>query len=56
MKKAILMSLSFLLFNHCFLSAQQNVSNINDNKIGITFSSFGENDIFRFEELVGAAS
>ena len=55
-KRTILITLVLLMINQYFLNAQEKVSPINSNKIGITFSSFGENDIFRFEELVGAAS
>lgn len=56
MKRPLLITLSFLLMNKYFINAQESVSRIRDNKIGITFSSFGNNDVFRSHELVGAAS
>lgn len=45
---------SLLIIQHC-LSAQENVTEIKNGKIGITFSSFGENDVFRFAALDGDA-
>ncbi len=45
-----------MLINESYLIAQEQDSMLNTNKIGITFSSFGENDVFRFDELDGAAS
>ncbi|MBN1186662.1 MAG: hypothetical protein JXB49_30575 [Bacteroidales bacterium] len=56
MKKTIFTILSFLLINLHFINAQENVTKTKKGKIGITFSSFGENDVFRFDELDGAAS
>jgi hypothetical protein len=57
MKRNFLILLSFILVNQSFfLNAQENVPKIKNGKIGITFSSFGENYVFRFEELTGAAS
>ena len=52
MKKAIFIIFSFLLINLHFQNAQENVTKFNIGKIGITFSSFGENDVFRYDELV----
>lgn len=45
-----------MIFNQSFLVAQENETKLSTNKIGITFSSFGGNDVFRSDELVGAAS
>lgn len=56
MKKTILTLLSFFLIYTNFLVAQENGSIIKNGKIGITFSSFGVNDVFMFEQLDGAAS
>lgn len=56
MKKTSFIILTVLLINQRFLIAQESVTKINSNKIGITYSSFGENDVFRFEEPDGAAS
>lgn len=43
-------SLSFLA------NAQENAGNFRQNRIGITFSSFGTADVITFEKLMGAAS
>jgi hypothetical protein len=56
MNKTHFIILSLLLFNLHFLNAQENDTKTKNGKIGITFSSFGENDVFRFDELDGAAS
>lgn len=56
MKKQIFTILASLLICLHFLSAQENNIKFKNGKIGITFSSFGKNDVFRFQELVGAAS
>lgn len=56
MKRTIFITLSILFINQSFLIAQENGTKLGANKIGITFSSFGENDVFRFDELDGAAS
>lgn len=56
MNRSILIILSFLFINHGLLAAQENETTQSHPKIGLSFSSFGENDVFRFEELVGAAS
>lgn len=52
------MRLLFILFSLLIIShlcpAQDNSPNAN--KIGITYSSFGSNDVVRFEELIGSAS
>lgn len=47
----------FLILATCNLSnAQKTSPNKKNGKIGISFSSFGENDVTRFEDLAGAAS
>ncbi len=56
MKRTIFIALSILLVNQSFLLAQEKEIKFSTNKIGVTFSSFGENDVFRSDELVGAAS
>jgi hypothetical protein len=56
MKKIFFITLSFLFFNQYLVNAQEKGSKIKNAKIGITFSSFGENVVFRFEDLEGAAS
>ena len=45
-----------MLINLHFLTAAENETDIKNGKIGITFSSFGENDVFRFESVEGDAS
>lgn len=55
MIKSIFITISFLLINQYFLNAQENAPNIKDSKIGITFSSFGQNNIFPFDVLDGDA-
>lgn len=56
MKRLIFITLSIILINHSCLIAQESGTKLRHNKIGITFSSFGENDVFRFDELDGVAS
>lgn len=56
MRRTIFISLSILLINQSCLIAQEKETKLGHNKIGITFSSFGENDVFRFNELEGVAS
>jgi hypothetical protein len=56
MKKSIFIVLCCIIFNQSHLAAQENISEFRNAKIGFTFSSFGENDVFRFNELDGAAS
>ena len=56
MKKTFFIIVSILFINQLYLNAQDNVSKTKSRKIGITYSSFGENDVFRFNELMGAAS
>jgi hypothetical protein len=56
MKRTIFITLFILLINQSFLIAQENDTKLSASKIGITFSSFGTNDVFRFDELDGAAS
>ncbi|MGF1585651.1 MAG: hypothetical protein ACFCUM_10040 [Bacteroidales bacterium] len=56
MKRALFIVLFLLLINQHFLDAQEDISNVLKGKIGITYSSFGSNDVFRFNELDGSAS
>ena len=55
--KKIAFLLSVFIFYYAFPSyAQKNENVVEKGHLGITFSSFGDNDITRFHELVGAAS
>ena len=54
MRKIFLLSL-YLGFAFC-THAQQNEGSTSKEKIGITFSSFGENDVVRYQPLEGEAS
>ncbi len=45
----------FLFAVHIVLSAQETKRGPEYRKIGLAYASFGENDVIRFEELVGAA-
>jgi len=56
MKRIVFITISILLINQSWIIAQENETKLGNNKIGITFSSFGKNDVFRFDELDGAAS
>ncbi len=56
MKRIIFVLVLVLLSNHFLLNAQDNKIKFNNAKIGITFSSFGSNDVFRINELMGATS
>lgn len=56
MKKSICIILSVLFLNHGIMMAQESETTQSHPTIGLSFSSFGENDVFRFEELEGAAS
>ncbi len=56
MNKAHIIILVLFLFNHHFLNAQENDTLTKYGKIGITFSSFGENDVVSFPGLDGGAS
>ncbi len=56
MKRKVFIALSILIVSQSLLVAQGNETTLSANKIGVTFSSFGGNDIFRFKELDGAAS
>ena len=53
MKTSSLILLSLLLYTFHFANAQKNTHN---QQIGITFSSFGENEPVHFDDLDGAAS
>jgi len=50
------MVLFFLLFFQISLNAQENQVKTRNDKFGISFSWFGENDVVRFNELEGEAS
>ena len=57
MKVKLLITTLFLILVACsFANAQAKEYNKDSRKIGITFSSFGENDVIRFTSLDGAAS
>lgn len=56
MNRAIFILLFLLLINQSFISAQENDQKTRNGKIGIAFSSFGPNDVFRFKTLDGAAA
>lgn len=53
--KTTILTLSRLFISLQPCNAQVDVENPKD-KIGVSFSSFGENDVYRSEELDGAAS
>ena len=56
MKKNPLFLLYILVTTALPSNAQKNEPGIQKKQIGITFSSFGDNDVIRFNELIGAAS
>ncbi len=56
MKRTVFISVFILIVSQSLLVAQGNGTGLSAKKIGVTFSSFGGNDIFRFKELEGAAS
>ena len=56
MKKIPLFLLYIILKTALPSYAQKNEPGIQKGQIGITFSSFGDNDVIRFHELTGAAS
>lgn len=56
MKKPVLFLLCTMFVAPFSLFAQKNEGETHKGQIGITFSSFGENDVIRFQELTGAAS
>ncbi len=56
MKKTTLIIIVFLLSKQVLTIAQENAKQPKINKLGITFSAFGDNIVYRKEELVGAAS
>ncbi len=55
MRKTILV-VFFLLSNLFLLKAQERALNFSNSKIGITFTPIGNSDVFRINELEGAAS
>jgi hypothetical protein len=56
MKKSALTILCFLFVLSFSLYAQKSDPEPRKGQVGITFSSFGENDVVRFHELMGAPS
>lgn len=56
MKNTFCILTFILLFFQISLMAQENQEKTRNDKFGISFSSFGENDVVRFDELEGAAS
>lgn len=56
MKRFICFILFILLMNQVSLMAQENETKQSHPKIGLSFSSFGENDVYTNDDLVGAAS
>lgn len=56
MIRIIYIAFTILLINQSLLIAQESKTKSGADKIGIYYSSFGENDVFRFDELDGAAS
>ncbi len=55
MKIPFLTIFTLLLFNLNFLFAQENSTLAKSGKIGLTFASFGENNVVRFTRLTGDA-
>lgn len=53
MKKVLFVLVLLLGSNHVLLTAQGNKTFLSDSKIGLTFSSFGMNDIVSFPSLKG---
>jgi len=56
MRKSALFILSFVFVASLSSFAQKNENEPHKSQIGITFSSFGENDVVRSQELIGSAS
>jgi hypothetical protein len=56
MKQTILITWVILTMFQLNAFSQDNNAHSRNPKLGITFSTFGENDVFRFDELDGAAS
>ncbi len=56
MKKTISFFILFVYVALLSLNAQEKSTMDTKGKLGITFSSFGDNDVIRFNELEGAAS
>ncbi len=56
MKKFLVITLGIILVSQNFLNAQVNRSKLLNGKIGISFSSFGSNDVIRFQSPHGGAS
>ena len=56
MNKIVFLMVFCLLTDLVLLNAQERSAELNNGKVGFSFSSFGNNDVFRFNPLVGAAS
>jgi len=56
MRKSALFVLYFVFVASLSSYAQKNENETRKGQIGITFSSFGENDVVRSQELIGSAS
>jgi hypothetical protein len=56
MKTVTLIILTMALTNYSLVTAQEGVSDALNAKIGVTFSSFGDNYVYRSNELVGVSS
>lgn len=56
MRSILFTALCFFVFQCNFLFAQKSESKIPKAKIGISYASFGSNDVIRFVRLEGAAS
>lgn len=56
MKRTILITWVILTMFQLNAFAQDNNAQSRNPKLGISFSTFGENDVFRFDQLDGAAS
>jgi hypothetical protein len=53
MKRIIVSTLVFLLIHQVNSLAQDNIAPLRNPKLGITISTFGQNDLLRFEEIEG---
>ena len=56
MRKSALFIFCFIFIASLSSNAQNNEDETRKGQIGITFSSFGENDVVRSQELIGSAS
>ncbi len=56
MTRAIIITICYLFFNLSFITAQDSSTKFSKAKIGIAFSSFGDNAPVFFEKIIGAPS